>query len=367
MFKLREFEEITKEFYNNLIEVFPNLRWGTESNAYKIMYLIMREVQRIEERQQSYIDKNNYLKAEGQDLDLLLNGRQFPRNKASKAKGYWKTINSIPGTSALARTIKFEDEKGNTFLNTEPFTIDDTGTAEFSIECEEAGEQGNVKAGTINRIKTPIRGLVSGENVRDLSGGTNLESDYDYRIRWERNRGGEAYWNSDGIEIALLNVSGVKSAKVIENDDDDEIEIGGKIMPSRSRRYYVYGGAEEDIAKAIYKKTDRAIKETGDITVTVLDRQGDKREIRFSRPVEIKISHKIVLEGYVDTELVTSFVKNYINESPINHLFTSFQIVEKIRHSIDTSQVKNLEIHFSKDGENYFSSLQIDKSEKGVI
>lgn len=367
MFKVREWSEITRQFYNNLVEYFPEIRWGTESNAYKIMYPIMREVQRIEERQQSYIDKNNYLKAEGQDLDILLNGRQFPRNKSSKAKGTWKTINSIPGTSALARTVKFEDEQGNTFLNTQPFTVDSTGTAEFTIECEQAGSQGNVKAGAINRVKTPIQGLVSGSNPRDLEGGADLESDINYRIRWERSRGGEAYWNTDGIELALLNVNGVESAKVIENDSDEDVEIGGQIMPSRSRRYYVYGGAEEDIAKAIYKKTDRAIEETGDITVLVLDLQGEKRTVKFSRPIEVKIQHKIILDGYIDTELVTSFVEEYINNSSINHLFTSFEIVEQIRHSIDVSQVRNLEIHFSRDGANFFSSLQIAECEKGVV
>lgn len=367
MFKVREFPEIETSFYNALVEQFPDIKWGTESNAYKIMYPIMREIQLAEERQQSYIDKNNYLKAEGQDLDLLLQNRDFPRRQASKAKGYWKTINSIPGTSALAGEVKFEDEQGTTFVNIESFTVDDDGIAEVSIECEEVGETGNVKEGSINRIKTPIRGLVSGTNERALEGGTDVEKDVDYRWRWIRTKNNTAFWNTEGIRMAILEVNGVKSCTVLENDSDDIIFVNSTPMPSRSRRYYVDGGAEADIAKAIYLKTDRAIQETGEIEVKVLDSQNEERTIKFSRPNYVKIYSKIIIDGSIDTTAAYKLIDDYIENSVIGDSLSSFDAVEIIRHSIGINQVRNLEVHFSKDESNYFSYLKLESFEKGVI
>lgn len=367
MFKIREFSEIETSFYNALVEQFPGIKWGTESNAYKIMYPIMREIQLAEERQQSYIDKNNYLKAEGQDLDLLLQNRDFPRRQASKSKGYWETINSIPGTSALAGEVKFEDDQGVTFVNIESFTVNDNGVAEILIECEEVGEIGNAKENTINRIKTPIRGLVSGTNKRTFEGGTDTETDTEYRWRWERTKNSTAFWNTEGIRMAIMEVNGVKSCKVLENDEDYDIEIDGSLMPSRSRRYYVDGGAEADIAKAIYLKTDRAIKETGKIEIGVLDTQNEERIVKFSRPKYIKIYSKIIVEGSIDTTAAYQLIDEYIKESVIGSNLSSFDVVEIIRHTIGVNQVKNLEVHFSKDNTNFFSYLKLEDFEKGVV
>lgn len=367
MFKLRTWQEIENLFANTLIAQFPELKFTTESNMYKIMLPVMEEVKRIEERQQSYLDRNNYLKAEGNDLDLYLNDRLFPRKKESKGKGFWKTINSIPGTSALAGEIKFEDNKGNTFVNTESFRVDDNGVAVIAIEAEIYGKDSNVKANTINNIKTPISGLISGTNESDTEGGADKESDIDYRIRWENTRNAGSYWNTDGIYSEINMVNGVKSCRVLENDSDNPITVGGLEMPSRSRRYYVDGGANIDIAKAIFRKTDRAIKETGSVSVTVKDIQDNDRTVIFSRPSYVTVKYRIILDGYISTEKANAIIEDYITSSRINENLTSFAVVERIRHTIDVSQVVNLEVHFSKDDTNYFSSLKMDVFEKAVI
>lgn len=367
MFKLRSWEQIENLFANTLIAQYPELKFTSESNMYKVLLPVMEEVKRIEERQQSNLEKNNYLKAEGNDLDIILQNRNFPRKKQSKSKGFWKTTNSIPNTSALVGEVKFEDNKGNTFVNTESFTVDETGTAIIPIEAENYGKDSNVKANTINNIKTPISGLISGTNEKDTEGGADKETDVEYRFRWETTRNSGSYWNTDGIYSEINLVNGVKSCKVLENDKDIPVSVGGLEMPSRSRRYYVDGGADIDIANAIFRKTDRAIEETGGVTVTIKDVQGTDRTVIFSRPTYVNVKYKIILDGSISTNQANAIIEEYIQNSRINENLTSFAVVEKIRHSIDVSGVTNLEVHFSRNNSTYFSSLKMDVFEKAVV
>ena len=367
MYKLRSWDEITELFYNGLVGSFPEQKFTTDSNMYKIMYPIMAEVQRSEERQMSYLDRNNYLKAEGNNLDVYFFDKNFPRRKQSKAKGLWTTINSIAGVSVLAGTIKFSDNKNNTFVNLNDFTIDSTGKAEVQIECEQYGSTGNVESNTINTIKTPVSGIVSGTNLNAFSGGVDLESDVDYRSRWETTRNSKSYWNTDGIYNAINEVPGVKSCRVKENDSDNDITVGGMVMPSRSRRYYVDGGANIDIANAIFLKTDRSILETGTESVTIKDVQEDGRIVKFSRPNYVKIYAAIKLDGFIDTTETQKIINKYITDSKISQKLTSFAVVEIIRHSVDATGVINLEISFSRDNVNFETSLELEVFEKAVI
>ncbi|MGL5126143.1 MAG: baseplate J/gp47 family protein [Fusobacteriaceae bacterium] len=368
MEKLRTWQEIEKLFANTLIAQYPDLKFTTSSNMYKITLPIMEEVQRIEERMSSYLDRNNYLKAEGADLDLYLNDKQFPRRKESKSKGFWVTADSIPGTSALKGEIKFEDEKGNTFANTESFVVDSAGYAIIAIESENYGDSNNLEEKCVNKIKTPVYGLKSGTNLTPTKGGADAESDVEYRYRWERTRNSDSYWNTDGIYTEINSVNGVKSCRVLENDTDfTNVGVGGMDMPSRSRRYYVDGGADSDIAEAIFKKTDRAILETGNVSVEIRDIQGDLRGVKFSRPSYVSVGYKIVLDGYMSTNEAKKIIDEYITNSKINQNLTSFNVVETLRYSIDSSEVINLEVHFSRDNINYFSSLKMEVFEKAVI
>ena len=367
MYKLRSWDEIVEIFYNGLVASFPDQKFTTNSNMYKVMYPIMEEVQRIEERQMAYLDRNNYLKAEGVDLDVYFYDRNFPRRKQSKSKGVWTTINSISGVSVLAGTMKFSDNKNNTFVNLNDFIVDSTGKAVVEIECEQYGKSGNVEANTINTIKTPVSGVVSGTNLDALQGGEDLESDVDYRFRWETTKNSKSFWNTDGIYNAINEVAGVKSCRVIENDSDLPITVGGLEMPSRSRRYYVDGGSNLDIAKAIFYKTDRAIKETGTEEVKVKDIQGDDRTVKFSRPNYVKIYTSIKIDGFIDTTETQKIINKYITDSKISQKLTSFAVVEIIRHSVDATGVINLEISFSRDNVNFETSLELEVFEKAVI
>lgn len=366
MKKMRTWQEIEQLFSDNLIANFPNQKFTTESNMYKIMAPIMEEVQRIEQEMVSYVDRNNYLKAEGVDLDLYFSNRNFLRRQSSKSSGIWTTINSVAGTSALKGEVKFEDEKGNTFVNIEPFTVASNGKAEIKIESEEYGVETNSPKKTVNTIKTPVVGLISGTNLLDLKGGEDKETDYEYRFRWEETRNSNSFWNADGIISEINKVNGVKSCKVLENDTDSNVTVGGSIMPSRSRRYYVDGGSSLDIAEAIYRKTDRAIEETGTETATVHDTQGDERVVKFSRPTPVKTYFKIIIDGTISTNEANKIITKYIEDSRINEMLSSFNVVETIRHSIDVGSVINLEIHFSRDNSNFFSKLQMDEFEKAV-
>lgn len=369
MLKFNTYEEVVKEFSDSLISNNVIEEFSPRTNAYKILHPVMLAVTRLESMFSSFIDANSIFKAEGNDLDELLSdpSYDFKRRKNSKAKGFWETKNSVYGTYVEKGRIKFTDAKGITYVNTTSLAIDVNGYGQCEIECEEYGVTGNKEPGEINRIKTPISGIISGSNPTAVGGGAELETDYEYRTRWFKTSNNKSYWNTDGIVAQLLRVPGVTSARVLENDGDTDKTVDGTVMPSRSRRYYVLGGAPQDIAEAIFIKTDRAIKETGSEEVFVKDTQNEFRVVKFSRPKEVPIMYKIQVEGEVDTSLVSSLVAEYIKESEIAAKLSNYQFLKTYQSFIDDKELTNLEITFSRDNTNYLTNLQIEDFEKAKV
>ena len=365
MDKMPSYLEIEKDFINNLKNKFPEIQTSTESNVYKLMYPIISELYRLNEKIYEIREHNDYRTATGSQLDLILTDKRFPRNVSSKARGYWITKDSIPTTSALQGVVKFEDKKGNTYVNTASFIVDSNGYAKIEIESENVGALSNAEANTINTIKTPIIGLNTGTNEEELLGGTNSETDLEYRARWEISQYQDSYWNTDGIYSEILFVNGVKSCSVIENDSDFAITINGTSMPSRSRRYYVDGGSDIDVAQAIYRKTDRAIEETGDVVVNVKDLQGNDREIKFNRPNRVRIYYKFEIVGTADTTQANILTQDYINNSKINGILSDSEIVSLIQKVIDVSQLKYIGIKFSRNNISFENYIILENFEVG--
>lgn len=71
-----------------------------------------------------------------------------------------------------------------------------------------------------------------------------------------------------------------------ENDTDFESESG---LPPHSFEVVAYGGLDEDIAKAIFKRKAAGVQTFGNTSVAVVSASGKTYDIHFSRPMPVKV------------------------------------------------------------------------------
>lgn len=131
----------------------------------------------------------------GAYLDLRAEEHGVFRKAAVKAtgtseKGNPLTINGTAGTVITAgfRVATPADQVTNTpsveFVTTKDYTIGPGGNVTVDIEAVTAGSKGNVPAGAINVVVTPVPGVTGVTNAAAITGGTDTESDASLLARY---------------------------------------------------------------------------------------------------------------------------------------------------------------------------------------
>ncbi|MCQ4969190.1 baseplate J/gp47 family protein [Atlantibacter hermannii] len=148
--------------------------------------------------------------------------------------------------------------------------------------------------GTINRIATPTRGWRMVNNPTAATPGESGEDDVQLRERQTRSTALPSQTTMEGIDGALLEVSGVTRMRSYENDTEVTDSNG---LPPHSLCCIVDGGDATEIARVIAGKKDVGTTTYGTTTVSMVGRYGEPKTIRFSRPS--------VVDVFVDIELTT--------------------------------------------------------------
>ena len=360
MYAVKTFEEALETMQDSAREQFgEDFNVSNTSNWYRLIGLPMsllcvEKSQNIKDLE----DRMSIYKATGTDLDDILSNFRFSRKQSSKATGTWTTSNSTPNTvvSIGALTVERATD-GITYKNTNAVTINSLGVGIFEIECETSGTTGNCDIGEIDKIKTPVAGIVSGSNTATLQDGQDQETDLEYLSRYLEASSTEAFWNLDGIYLELLAVDGVTSAYV--NCNRENVTDSNGWLP-HSRIYVVDGGADKDIAEAIYRKTDRAIAENGSVSVTVTDIQGIKRIVKFDRPVTQIVDFKVtVLPKSINITNIVAAIKNYIDSISIGGLITQTNAIEAVKSAgyLTGTGIQSLEVRFSLGGKGSYNVI----------
>lgn len=124
----------------------------------------------------------------GSYLDLRCEEHGITRKAAVKAtgtaaKGNPLTITGSAGTVVPKgfKVVTPADSITNTpsieFVTTDDCTIGAGGSVTVDLEASEAGAKGNVPAGAINVVVTPVPGVTRVTNVAAITGGTDTEDD----------------------------------------------------------------------------------------------------------------------------------------------------------------------------------------------
>lgn len=224
--------------------------------------------------------------ATGQSLDSVGKYIGIQRRSATKAihtVRFTGTEDTVVSAGFIVDTggknpVEFEVLEGS--------AIGDGGTVDLHVQCVQVGSIGNVPDGTINKIKNPVSGINQVTHLSLFSQGLDRETDREFRERYKESvaKGGASTLES--IVAAILEAPNVLQAVVIENDTMTTDSEG---RPPKSIEAIVLGGADEDIAQAIFTSKAAGIQPYGNVKVTVIDNAKRSHVVGFSRAREVGI------------------------------------------------------------------------------
>ena len=98
----------------------------------------------------------------------------------------------------------------------------------------------------------------------------------------------------DGLEAALLQIADLQDAVVRENPEDttQTLADGGTLAP-HAIQVIVEGGADADIAAAIWDKRTLGCTMVGSVVVSITDTQGTPHDVKFDRAADEDVYVKV--------------------------------------------------------------------------
>lgn len=247
------------------------------------------------------------------------------------------------------------------------------GTVTVPASAVSPGPDGNTVENTIKTITNPKLGIQSVTNVRPFEGGRNTETDAEFRERYYLSVDFAGGVNLDAIIAEIYeNVEAVIAVTGEENDTDFESRTG---LPPHSFEIVAYGGLDEDVARAIYRRKAAGIQTFGNIMVPVATAAGGIYEINFSRPTPVGIWVK-VFNLVTDVKFPFDGIER-IKQAIIQHIGVNTRGGLNIGQDVicvtlptvvlSVPGVVDFDLQISPDGENFsWKNIEIAAREKAV-
>lgn len=251
---------------------------------------------------------------------------------------------SIEGRS-LEVSLKVEDVKSVSMYPIN--SVFEMVLVRVDAACDTAGEVVQ-EAYTVSSIATPMLGVYEAINPFKGLTGSNTETDAQLRERFRVSKFIRASNIIESLYSALLDVSGMKYARVYENDTNEYIPEFN--LERKSFRVVALGGSDEDVARAIWLNKPAGIEAFGNTMVVIKDSQGFDKEIHFDRPVNIPVY--IELDIHVNTskfpedgelKIKQALLDYFSQEATINGEVVYSRLYTPI-NSVEGFQVNRLEI-----------------------
>lgn len=253
--------------------------------------------------------------ATGASLDRLCPFAGIARNQATYAQHLIRFYGTAGEYVPAAFEVSTADGTLLYHLYT-PLLIGEDGTAEGIVECDTAGEAGNVSIGKIDTIVNPSAHVERIEHLGIDLYGEEIESDTALRDRFDNAISGTGSATAAAISGAIARVALVDGVAVVENNTDETVDG----IPPHSFECFVLSPESQDtqVAEAIFSKKPLGIKAVGDVSVQIIDDSGVTHTISFSRTKKTNIHIKLTIntDNYFESdgvEQIKSYIAQHIN------------------------------------------------------
>jgi uncharacterized phage protein gp47/JayE len=193
-----------------------------------------------------------------------------------------------------------QDASGSKWALPATVTIPGGGSVDVTATAQDAGEI-SAGAGEVSQIATPTLGWLSVTNATSAAVGVSAETDAQLRTRQRASVSLPALTVREAIHAAVAAVDGVTTLRVYENDTA-ATDVNG--LARNSIAVVVAGGANADIANAIWSKKSPGTGTNGEISTVITDANGGTSTIKHHRPSVVPIDVAITvhaLVGYTST------------------------------------------------------------------
>ncbi|MGF9907889.1 baseplate J/gp47 family protein [Brevibacillus porteri] len=266
-------------------------------------------------------------------------------------------ITGTPGYT-VEKGFRVSDKKV-VFETTEPITLGVNGTGTVAIRAVETGASGNKPAGVITTIVNPNGNITGVTNPIPTTKGRNLETPLEFRERFSISSEGRGKATVPAIRKAMLEVTGVRAAAVVENYKNVNDSEG---RPPKSIEVYVLGGDSKEIAQAIFENKAGGIEPYGNQSETVKDDAGFEHIVRFSYAIEVTIHLRMTVVRSTSfpsngaSLLKTAAIKYIGGEDEDGIIYTGLNLGMPVIHSAlvaartEVEGIADLIVELSKDG-----------------
>lgn len=183
----------------------------------------------------------------------------LPTYVTCQAEGAYGTI--IPYGAIV------QDTNGYTFMNTAPATINASGQATLIVRCTEMGAV-EVTSSSVNKIVTTVPGWDRVTNAAAGVTGRDVESQAAFESRRVQSVAKNAHGSVASVFGAIADINDVTALLILENTTNVDKTEKGVTIAGHSVYISVYGGADNEIAKAIYNKIDAGCGTNGNTMVS---------------------------------------------------------------------------------------------------
>lgn len=228
------------------------------------------------------------------------------------------TCTGVPST-VIPQGSLAQATDGTIYYSTAAGTIGSGGTVSIIFAAMQTGAI-RCPAGSLSTIYRTVTGWDAITNPADGVPGQDAETPAAFEARRAATVAGNAAGILPAVRGAILNVSGVVDAYVVENSTAAAVTIGGVSVAAKSMYVAVQGGSDADVAAALWSKKPPGCGMVGTTSVTVQDKTNysspyPSYTISFQRPAELPIFFAVQLadNGRVPSDAIAQVQAALIN------------------------------------------------------
>lgn len=234
-------------------------------------------------------------------------------------------LGGVPGTEIPAGS-EASNSNDDIFVLINDVVIGEDGECDGIFASKDFGSI-PCSAGDLSVVRTTVIGWETVTNPLDGILGAEKESDYDLkRRRLNTLYNGRSFLGD--VKSKLANVENIQSFCIYHNYRSRNQTYKGVTLKPHSLYVCAYGGADEDIAMALYMTNSAGCDYSGDTTVMVTDPWTEQEyEVAFDRPNEVEIDVKV----YVKVDSGTGNVKEAINAAILDYQYGNIENVDGLQ------------------------------------
>lgn len=211
-----------------------------------------------------------------------------------------------------------QDTNGYTFMNTAPATINASGQATLIVRCTEMGAV-EVTSGSVTKIVTTVPGWDRVTNAAAGVTGREVESQAAFESRRVQSVAKNAHGSVASVFGAIADINDVTALLILENTTNVDKTEKGVTIAGHSVYISVYGGADNEIAKAIYNKIDAGCGTNGNTMVSYNPVSDDATQpdmlysYYIERPTAISTGIVVTIADEQTTTLTNAIKESVVN------------------------------------------------------